>query len=287
MKNLISILFIALSFYSCNDITDDSGQNCGSLTNVLYEGFSYCGNLKENPKQPSFIVVNSNDEMDKLFTKCETYAVALPDFTQKRILGLLAGPKPSSGYTIKIQSVFEDNCQIVVDYYETAPKPEDIVLTAITYPADYIVLPKSTKPILFSKVNKVVDYAIVGTYGDCVTADCYEFYRVENFKVLKYFNVTSLASDFNQLNYKALVFRDDYASFLSKIPTEIKDLKGQTKTFGSPNAHDQGGVYLEWSQSGVITKIYLDNDNTADQTTAVIAFKKVIQDKITELKTKS
>ena len=72
-----------------------------------------------------------------------------------------------------------------------------------------------------------------------------------------------------------------------KIPTEIKDFKGETKTFGSPDSHDQGGVYFEWSQGGIVTKIYLDTDNSTDQTQNIILFKKVIQDKITELKTKS
>ncbi|MNY59017.1 hypothetical protein D3C86_1954180 [compost metagenome] len=93
--------------------------------------------------------------------------------------------------------------------------------------------------------------------------------------------------DFNQYNYKTLGFKDDFAAFLLKIPTEIKDLKGQTKTFGSPDSYDQGGVYFEWSQAGVVTKVFLDTDNSADQTQNIILFKKLIQDKITELKTKS
>ena len=68
-------------------------QNCGSTTNVVYESFSYCGDLKENPKQPSFVIINSNEEMQKIFTTCQTVDVALPDFTQKRILGLLCWTK--------------------------------------------------------------------------------------------------------------------------------------------------------------------------------------------------
>ncbi|PJJ06969.1 protease stability complex PrcB-like protein [Flavobacterium sp. 1] len=286
MKRFIIVALIAFSFSSCTDSLGDNVQNCGDVRNVAYENFKYCGQPKENPTKPIYVLINSNEELQKHFAPCDPFS-PLPDFTQKRVLGLLSGPKPTSGYDIKIQSVVEDDCQILVQYSERVPGDSEIVLQTITYPADYIILPKSSKPIIFSKVNAVVDYAIVGTYGECATTDCYQFYRVENYKVFKYFNLTSLASDFYQLNYKALVFRDDYASFLSKIPTEIKNLKGQTKTFGSPNAHDQGGVYLEWNQGGVVTKIYLDNDNTADQTAEVIAFKKVIQDKVALLKTKS
>lgn len=286
MKRFIILALIAFSFYSCTDSLGDNVQNCGDVRNVAYENFKYCTQLKENPTKPIYVLINSNEELQKHFAACDVSA--LPDFTQKRVLGLLAGPKPTSGYDIKIQSVIEDDCQILVQYSERVPDVNEVVLQTITYPADYIVLPKSTKPILFSKVNPIVDYAIVGTYfGECTGADCYQFYKIENPKVLKYSSVNNFPVEFNRTNYKTLVFRDDYAGFISKIPTEIKNLKGQTKTFGSPDAHDQGGVYLEWSQGGVVTKIYLDTDNTADQTADVIAFKKVIQDKVALLKTKS
>jgi hypothetical protein len=288
MKNLISVLFVVFSFYSCSDITDDNMQDCGSITNVVYESFSYCGVLKENPKQYSFVILNSSEDVQKIFTTCQTVDVALPDFTQKRILGIYAGAKPTSGYTIKIQSVVEDNCQIIVEYFEKEPKKDEVVTTAITYPADYVVLPKSNKPILFKKAYEINDYVVMGTYfGECTGTDCQQFFKMDSEKVLHYLNVKYDSYDFNHYNYKTLGFKDDFAAFLLKIPTEIVALKGQTKTFGSPDSHDQGGVYLEWNQSGTVTKIYLDVDNSADQTQNVILFKKVIQDKIAELTKKS
>lgn len=286
MKRFILLALAAFGFYSCTDSIDSGDvQNCGNVRNIAYESFNYCGQLKENPTKPIYIVINTAEEMQQKFNACAT--VPLPDFTQKRILGLLAGPKPSSGYDIKIVSIIEDDCQILVQYSEKLPNTSGETPTT-TYPADYVVLPKSTKPILFSKVNKVLDYAIVGTYfGECTGADCYQFYKIENYKVLQYPKVTNFPVQFNQIDYKALVFRDDYAGFLAKVPTVIKNIKGQTKTYGAPDDHDQGGVYFEWSVDGVVTKIYLDNDNTTDQTAEVIAFKKVIKDKIAELKTKS
>jgi hypothetical protein len=288
MKRFILLAIVALGFYSCTDSMDNgSPQSCGSVRNVAYEGFNYCGQLKVSPTKPVYVIVNSAEDFQKQFTTCETFAVTFPDFTKKRILGLFSGPKPTSGYTIKIQSVLENDCQILVEYFETAPGDDANVATVISYPADYIVLPKSDKPISFTKVNKIVDYAIVGTYnGQCV-GDCNQFYKIENYKVLQYLKTKTFPAEFNQTNYKTLIFKDDLAGFVTKVPTVIKDLKGQTKTFGSPDTHDQGGVYFEWSQAGIVTKIFLDTDNTTDQTPEIIAFKKVIQDKITELKTKS
>ncbi|HSD08642.1 protease complex subunit PrcB family protein [Flavobacterium sp.] len=295
MKNLISILFVALSFYSCTDSLDnvDPNQDCGTVTNVAYESFNFCGQFKENPIKPTYYIINSNEDFQKVFTTCPTYdVVPLPDFTQKRLLALSSGPKPTGGYAIKIQSVIQNDCQILVEYYETEPGENEIDITVITYPTDYVVLPKSNKPILFSKVNKVADYAIVGNYYVDMSAiqcngDCQQFFGIENQKVLKYLNVGDISSNFNKSTYKALSYRDDFAGFVAKVPSEIKDLKGQTKTFGTPDSHHQGGVYFEWSQAGVVTKIYLDNDNTTDQTPNIIAFKKVIKDKIAELQTKS
>lgn len=285
MKRIILVVLVVFGFYSCSDsLGDDTqNQNCGNVRNVAYESFNYCGQPKENPTKPIYVLINSNEELQKHFVPCDPFG-PLPDFTQKRILGLLSGPKPTSGYDLKIESVIEDDCQILVQYSEKGPGN----LTVITYPSTYIVLLKSNKPILFSRVSEVVDYAIVGTYyGQCTGENCYQFFKIENHKVTQYPKVTNFPAAFNQTDYKALIYKDDLASFLSKIPTEIKDIKGQTKTFGSPDAHDQGGVFLEWSQGGVITKIYLDNDNTTDQTAELIAFKKVIQDKVAELKTKS
>jgi hypothetical protein len=292
MKRFILIALAALSFYSCTDpINNDVAQNCGDVRNVAYESFNYCSQAKENPTKPIYVLINSNEELQKHFATC-TPSSPLPDFTQKRILGLLAGPKPTGGFTIKIQSIIENDCQILVEYSEKAPATSNDVNQLVSYPADYVVLPKSNKPILFSKVSEAIDYAVVGTYvanpatTQC-TGDCNTFYKIENYKVIKYPKVGNFPVEFNKTNYKSLVYKDDYAGFLLKIPTEIKNLKGQTKTYGTPGINDHSGVYFEWSQAGVVTKIYLDTQNTTDQTTDVVAFKKVIQDNVALLKTKS
>jgi hypothetical protein len=47
----------------------------------------------------------------------------------------------------------------------------------------------------------------------------------------------------------------------------------------------RGGLYFELRQGINTTKIFIDNDNTADQNAGVLLFKKTIQDKIAGLKT--
>jgi hypothetical protein len=287
MNKYFILLITVFGLFSCTDTIGDTTQNCGTAANVPFESFSYCGALKENPKQPSFVILNSNEDVLKIFSACPTFDVVMPDFAQKRILGLYAGPKSTGGYAIKIQSVQEDDCQVIVEYFEREPKKDDIVTTVITYPSDYIVLPKSQKPISFARVYENENSVIIGSYySQCIGNSCQLFYKIDSQKVLQYLKVNIGAYDFTQYGFKSLTYKDDFAAFVQKIPSELKSLKGQTKTYGSPDSHDQGGVYLEYNQGGVVTKVFFDNDATTDQNQSILTFKKIIQDKIAELKTK-
>lgn len=290
MKKLFAITLLVFGLYSCTDsLSDVPVQECGDVRNVAYQSFDYCGNLKTTPTQPVYVLIDSEEEMAKELTTCESFTGTLPDFTKERILALSAGPKPTTGYSIKIQSVLENDCQIAIEYFEKAPQSGDVVTTERFYPIDYVVLPKSDKPLLFIKVNEIADYVIVGSYIEDVSAaqcvgECNLFFKVENYKVLQYLGVNNFPEEFNKKNYKTLVYKDDYASFISKVPTVIKDLKGQTKTFGEPT-DPAGGVYFEWSQAGVVTKIFLKN--TSEESQEISAFKTEIEAKIAELRTKS
>jgi hypothetical protein len=97
-------------------------------------------------------------------------------------------------------------------------------------------------------------------------------------------NVAYANYDFGQYKYNSLNKKGEYSFLLKTVPAEILNLKGQTKTYGSPDSHDQGGLYFELRQGIYNTKIYLDNDATADQSAEIILFKKAIQDKINALK---
>lgn len=156
MKKILLVVTVVFGFYACSVSGDDTAPNCGTLANVGYEAFSYCGTLKESLREPSFIIISSEEDIKKNFTTCDSFAPAdFPDFTKKRILVLFAGAKPTGGYSIKIQSIKEDDCQITVDYFETQPKPGEQVIQVLTYPVDYVVIPKNNKAIFFRKVKQV------------------------------------------------------------------------------------------------------------------------------------
>jgi len=284
-------LFIAFGISACSLNNDDLNVDCGADANVAFTGFPLLCNyaVKTLPTNPAAIVVNNTEKMEYYFTKHEnTCAVASDpniDFTQKFLIGIFAGAKPTSGYAIKITSIVENNCQMVVNFYEKGPQAGETISSSPTYPSDFILIPRTSKPIVFNRTTETSDNIVIGTYNDkCTGADCQKFFQINNYNILKFLNVAAGKYDFNQYSYSTITKRDDYNSLLSKVPTEILNLKGETKTYGMPGAADQGGIYFQLTQGSVVTKVFIDPNDTDDQNSEIKLFKKTIQDKITSLK---
>ena len=292
MKKLMLSLFIAFGFSACSLNNDDlNNVDCGANTNVAFTGFPLLCNyaVKNLPTNPAAIVVNSTEKMEYYFTKHENTCTVPSnpniDFTQKYLVGIFAGMKPTSGYAIKITSITENNCQMVINFYEKGPQAGETISSSPTYPSDFILIPKTAKPIIFNRTTETSDNIVIGSYNDkCTGADCQKFFQINNYNILKFLNVVAGKYDFNQSQYTTVTKREDYSFLLSKVPTEILNLKGQTKTYGTPGSADQGGIYFQLTQGSVITKIFIDPNDTADQSSEVKLFKKTIQDKITSLK---
>jgi len=291
MKKLMLGLFIAFGFSACSLSDDIPTDTCGEYATVPFSGFPLNCNytVKDLPTNPKAIVVNTQEKMDLNFTKhtnsCPNPVDPNIDFTKNFLVGIFSGEKSTSGYGIKITSIVENSCQIVVNFYEHGPQSGEAITQTPTNPSDFILIPKTTKPIYFIKTAESPDKIIIGSFdGACTGTTCQQFYQVNDYNTLNFLNVVYGSYDFNQYKYNAVAKRGDYTLFLKTVPTEILNIKGQTKTYGSPDTGDKKGVYFELRQGSVVTKIYIDNDDTNDQTAEIKAFKKVIQDKITALK---
>jgi len=285
MKKLMLSLFIAFGFSACS-INDDLPQDtCGEYTNVSFSGFPLsCNyNLKEPLPNPAAVIINTQEKLNQYFTQhANTCGTSDPNinFSNNFLVGIFAGQKSTNGYGIKITSIVENNCQIVVNFYEHGPQTGETPTTGVTYPADYVLIPKTTKPIYFNKTTENKDNIVIGTFG---TVN--DFFQLNDYNILKFLNVAAASNyEFGQYKYTATIKRGEYTLFLKSVPTEILNLKGQNKTYGTPDAAAQGGVYFELRQGASTTKIYIDNTDTADQSTEVKAFKKTIKDKIVLLK---
>lgn len=110
-------------------------------------------------------------------------------------------------------------------------------------------------------------------------------FKIDTQKITKDNVVDHYTSDYtfkSSFDYAKEVY-NEHKSLLTIIPDELKN--GTDKTYGCPDCGDQGGYYflLEMSNGG-IKKYTIDTDNTADQTSEIIEFKKKIANSIRVLK---
>lgn len=284
-------LFIAFGFSACSLSNDEVSTDCGTDVDATFTGFPLLCNysVKTLPTNPVAIFAASQEKMDQYFTKHEnTCGVASDptiDFSKNMLVGVFAGAKPTTGYTIKMTSMIENNCEILINFYESGPQTGEAISQTPTYPSDFILIPKTTKPIIFNRTLETGNNVVIGTYSSkCTGADCQKFFQINDSSILKYLNVVVGKYEFEQYRYTNSNKKGDYTAFLKTVPTEILNLKGQSKTYGTPDSADQGGIYFQLRQGAVVTKVYIDKNDTADQSAEIIAFKKTITDKITTLK---
>ncbi|MDQ6472298.1 protease complex subunit PrcB family protein [Flavobacterium sp. LHD-80] len=291
MKKLMLSLFIAFGLSACSLGNDDMNVDCGANTDLGFTGFPLLCNyaIKNLPNNPAAVVVMNQEKMTSLFTKhentCPVATDANIDFSKNMLVGVFSGMKTTTGYSIKMTSIVENKCEIVISYYESGPQAGENISSTATYPSDFILIPKSDKTIIFIKTTETTDNIIIGSYfGNCSGSDCQNFFQLNDFNILKLISTASGNFNFEQSAYFAKTKRNEYTEFTKSIPAEIYTLKGQTKTYGSPDAADQGGIFFQLKQGASTTKIFIDNNDTADQSTEIKAFKKAIKDKITSLK---
>ncbi|MBF7090371.1 protease complex subunit PrcB family protein [Flavobacterium sp. ALJ2] len=291
MKKIILALFVALGISSCSLNADNDYQSCGDYSNVTFSGFPLECNytIKDMPATPMAVAIKTQEKMDSFFIKntnpCPTSVNPTIDFTKNYLIGIFSGPKPTSGYEIKISSIVENSCEIIVQYYEKEPLPNEEVNTPATNPYDFVLIPKTDKPIYLNKVSQSKNFVVIGSYSSqCTGSDCQLFFNINNLNVIQYFNVVVGQYDFSKYNYQTLNKKGDYSEFVKMIPTEILNLNGGTKTYGSPDSASQGGIYFELSQGNKVTKVLIDSNNTSDQSQEIITFKKAIKDKIAVLR---
>ncbi|MTH17305.1 protease complex subunit PrcB family protein [Flavobacterium sp. LC2016-01] len=291
MKKLMLSLFIAFGLSACSLGNDDMNVDCGANTELGFTGFPLLCNyaIKTLPDNPAAVVVGTQEKMTALFTKhentCPVATDANIDFTKNMLVGIFSGMKTTTGYTIKMTSIVENKCEIVISYYESGPQSGENISPTVTYPSDFILLPKSNKTIIFNKTTETPDNIIIGSYyGNCSGSDCQNFFQLNDFNILKLISTASGNFNFEQSAYFAKTKRGEYTLFTKSIPAEIYTLKGQTKTYGSPDGADQGGIFFQLKQGASVTKIFIDNNDTPDQSADIKAFKKAIKDKITSLK---
>ena len=139
--------------------------------------------------------------------------------------------------------------------------------------------------------NTTVQRLVFGTYfGECLT-DCVTIFALDSANVQQ----DTLINTFIPINY---VFAgvdlsndkfEQVKHLLTDIPTELTTTPN--KTYGCPDCHDQGGIYVEVTiiqaalGGNVLTthKYTIDTDNTTDQSSDILSFKTKILTAIQQL----
>lgn len=289
MKKIILGLFIAIGFSACdvNDTTQDY-PSCGNYQNTYFTNYPVTCNytIKTMPTTSGVITIQTQEKMDSFFTKNETSCgdTTIPstvDFSKNNLIGIFSGTKPTTGYQIKISSILENDCEVVVQFYEKEPAENSENEQALNNPYDFVLIPKTTKPIYFNKVSETKSYVVLGTFSNSPTQT---IYSETDLNIKDYLNVAYGDYDLSKYNFKSLTKKGEYSEFIKVIPSEILSLNGTTKTYGSPNAADQGGVYFQLHKDGYVSTVYIDNNDTEDQSAEIIAFKKVVKERIASYK---
>ena len=287
-------LFIAFGFSACTLNDQNIEDSCGIYKDISFTRFPLLCNysVKNMPNNATAIIITSQEKLNENFTlhenTCSVESDPNIDFNENYLVGIFAGVKPSSGYSIKITSIVENNCQIVINYYEESSLLYGDSSNSSLYPTDFVLIPKTTKPVYLNKTTETSDAIIIGSYcGKCTGNNCTNFYQLNDYNTLKFQNVVIGNYDFNQYKHIATAKRNEYNLFLKNVPAEILNLNGQTKTYGSPDTSDQGGIYFELRQGiaegTTVTKVFIDTNDTPDQSAEIKAFKKVILEKTIEL----
>ena len=101
-------------------------------------------------------------EQGELVTDVETFqkywrvshpAEVLPavDFAKEAVVVLMAGEKPTAGYSILVSRLEEKADQLVIHYRVDSPAPGAVTAQIITHPWAMQIIPKPAKPIVFTK----------------------------------------------------------------------------------------------------------------------------------------
>lgn len=94
---------------------------------------------------PSFRLVRSADELDRLWTRFYGSQLTMPDtprlnYERETVIAIMLGDKPTGGYGLEVVRVFEERGELYVDVRVTEPGEGAFVTQALTSPWELITV---------------------------------------------------------------------------------------------------------------------------------------------------
>ncbi|TMI09973.1 protease complex subunit PrcB family protein [Candidatus Bathyarchaeota archaeon] len=122
--------------------------------------------------QPAYFVINDQSTLSTVWTEefCTSHRIFDPtnptacvppvpevNFTERTVLAVFLGEKPTGGYSIQITDVDSRASHLVVTVLTTVPGPYCIVTQAFTSPYQMIWIPKTDQKVLFVSETNVIN----------------------------------------------------------------------------------------------------------------------------------
>lgn len=120
------------------------------------------------------------------------------------------------------------------------------------------------------------EYVVFGKfYGMCLD-NCFQVYRIDDKQLAADDSVQRYGSNYTFAPTRTLsaAAYADAKPVLTSVPQDL--IKGGSKTYGSPDSHDQGGVYVQVRRNGQTITAILDNDETPDQSASIREYKRLL-----------
>ena len=104
------------------------------------------------------IIINDPESFRKLWE--EVFSIYQPtsdlpeiDFEKNTLIGVFMGSTSTGGYSVEINKIAEGAKQITIRLKYTSPAPDDFVTMALSQPYHLVIIPKTTKEVVFEVVE--------------------------------------------------------------------------------------------------------------------------------------
>ncbi len=113
---------------------------------------TFTGAFTSTPTDELEELVTDTDSFQKIWQNCPTNKPQpTVDFTKQAVIVLLAGSKPTTGYSIAVSRLEETDTQLIVHYKVGIPPAGGPVGEIVTRPWFLQIIPKPSKPIIFAQ----------------------------------------------------------------------------------------------------------------------------------------
>lgn len=127
---------------------------------VPYQRFLHLGGPFGGPAARARLVIRNEDEWVEFLSqrvgpRLEPEGLAAPDFGQNMLLVAAMGQRPTAGYGISIEGVYESEGRLFVDVLEITPEPGCFLAQVVSAPVAAVLISRREGPVVFVEREEI------------------------------------------------------------------------------------------------------------------------------------